>query len=94
MNLKENFERFFKTKLEDKKEQKHSKLTESQLNRFSNIAKVMAIKYPNAPLTLKEGYVWMGSKKVEPIETFLNRSSLQINEMVRSFAASGKRGLI
>ncbi len=94
MNLKENFERFFKTKLEDKKEQKHSKLTESQLNRFSNIAKVMAIKYPNAPLTLKEGYVWMGNKKVEPIESFLSKSGPTIQEEVRSFSNSGKKGLL
>lgn len=93
MNLKENYERFF-GKIPESQKQPKVILSESQKARFTNLSHSMRLKYPNAPLTLKEGYVWMGSKKVEPVETFLNRSSLQINEMVRSFAASGKRGLI
>ena len=93
MNLKENYERFF-GKITEKQKQTKVILSESQKARFTNLSQSMMLKYPNAPLTLKEGYVWMGSKKVEQVETFLNRSSLQINEMVRSFAASGKRGLI
>ncbi len=93
MNLKENYERFF-GKIPENEKQKQTILSESQKAKFTNLCQSMKFKYPNAPLTLKEGYVWMGSKKVEPVETFINRSALQINEMVRSFSASGKRGLI
>lgn len=93
MNLKENYERFF-GKMPEKQKEKKLVLTESQKARFTNLSHSMKLKYPNAPLTLKEGFVWMGSKKVEPIEIFLNRPALQINEMVRSFSMSNKKGLI
>ena len=93
MNLKENYERFF-GKIPETQKEKKTVLNESQKARFTNLSQSMRLKYPNAPLTLKEGYVWMGTKKLEPVEKFLTRSALQINEMVRSFSASGKRGLI
>ncbi len=54
----------------------------------------MARKYPNAPITLREGFVYLGYKKLESIEHFLKRSSLNINETVRSFSISGKKGLV
>ena len=102
-DLKANFERFFKTELKDKQslnESKQStkpkveKLTDEQKTRFSNLSRKLAINYPNAFLTIKEGFVWMGAKKVEPANVFLNRSAAVIQEMVRSFSNSGKPGLL
>jgi hypothetical protein len=94
MNLKENYERFFKDKLGNKPQIEKTKLDEKAKQRFSNLSKILSGKYPHAPMTLKEGFVWFGSKKVEKIETFLNKTSLQIQEEVRVFANSGKKGLL
>lgn len=94
MNLKENYERFFKQKLEEKKEVKSTKLTESEKVRFENLVKVLSRKYPAAPLSIREGHVFFGFKKIETTEKFFSRKSLQIQEMVRSFANSNKKGLI
>ena len=93
MNLGENYRRFFKEKLEDKKDENIS-LNESQMNRFANLSRSLAQKYPRAPLTLKNGFVWMGNKKVERADNCLKRSGLAIQEMVRVFSNSGKIGLI
>lgn len=93
MNLKENYERFF-GKIEPKREIEKTQLTEQQKQRFTNISKLCAQKYPHAPLTLKEGWVWIGSKKLENIEEFNKRSSINIQELVRSFQLSGKKGVI
>lgn len=90
--LKENYERFF-GKIEPKEIEKVN-LTEQQKQRFTNLSKLCSQKYPHAPLTLKEGWVWIGSKKLEPIEKFNKRSSINIQEMVRSFSVSGKKGLL
>jgi hypothetical protein len=93
MNLKENYERFF-GKINQEPKQTNKTLTSEQKTRFINLSHQLKLKYPNAPLTLKEGFVWMGNKKVEQADKFLNRSAMQIQEMVRSFSNSGKRGLI
>lgn len=93
MNLKENYERFF-GKIEESKQEKKVVLNEDQKQRFINLSKICAQKYPNAPLTLKEGYVWIGYKKLELYEKFMTRTSLNIQELVRSFSVSGKRGLV
>lgn len=93
MKLKENYERFF-GKIEPIKEETSQPLNESVKAKFSKIATLLAKKYPNAPLTIKEGFVWMGSKKVELAEKFLSRSSSNIHEMVRSFSNSQSRRLI
>lgn len=103
-DLKKNFERFFKTELKDKQNLNEStqpnrngkveRLTDEQKTRFSNISRKLAINYPNAFLTIKEGFIWMGAKKIEPANVFLNRSGVQIQEMVRSFSNSGKTGLL
>ena len=93
MDLKKNYERFFKQKLEENKTtQPKVKLTEEQKNRFANLSKNLGQRYPNAPLKIFEGNVWMANKKVEPVDKFLNRSALQIQEMVRSFSVSRKNG--
>lgn len=92
MSLKENYERFFGNLSEQKNN--NEKVSSNIKAKFSNVASVMAKKYPNAPLTLKEGYVWMGNKKVEPVTTFVNRNSLSIHEMVRSFSNSQSKKLI
>lgn len=89
----ENYERFFGAP-KIITEHKVVKLSEEQTNRLSNLSRSMALKYPNAPITLREGFVYFGYKKVEPVETFLNRSALTITEMVRSFSNSGKKGLV
>lgn len=93
MNLKQNYERFF-GKLETKTEIQKVKLTESEKQRFTELSKILSGKYPNAPLTIKEGNVWIGSKKIEPAQEFLKKTSLQIQEQVRAFSNSGKKGLI
>jgi hypothetical protein len=92
MSLKENYERFFGNLSEQ--QNNNEKVSSNVKAKFSNVANAMAKKYPNAPLTLKEGYVWMGNKKVEPAKTFMNRSSLSIHEMVRSFSNSQSKKLI
>lgn len=93
MNLKQNYERFF-GKIETKEQNSVKPLTESQKKKFVNLSRELARKYPNAPMTIKEGYVWIGSKKIEPASEYLNRPSLQIQEQVRSFSGSGKKGLL
>lgn len=93
MSLKNNYERFF-GKMSEKPISDVKVITEQQKQKFSNLSNLCAQKYPHAPLTLKEGYVWMGSKKVEPLEQFLSRSSLQIQEMVRSFSNSNSKRLL
>ena len=93
MNLKENYERFF-GRLETRKSEKIEKLSEEQKKKFMNLSRVLADKYPNAPMTIKEGYMWVGARKVEPANKFLNRTSLEIQEFVRSFSMSGKKGLL
>jgi hypothetical protein len=92
MSLKENYERFFGNLSEQKNN--NINVDGDVKSKFANIASAMAKKYPNAPLTLKEGYVWMGNKKVEPAKTFINRNSLSIHEMVRSFSNSQSKKLI
>lgn len=93
MDLKKNYERFF-GKMQKPEEKKTFVMNESQKNRFANISKTMAEKYPNAALTIKDGLVYVGYKKLEPVETFLLRSSVAIQETVRAFSASGKKGLL
>lgn len=93
MNLKENYERFF-GKIETKTEIQQAKLTESEKQRFVNLSKILSGKYPNAPLTIKEGNVWIGSKKIGSASEFLKKTSLQIQEQVRVFSNSGKKGLL
>jgi len=93
MNLKENYERFF-GKIETKTEVQKTTLTDSEKQRFTNLSKILSGKYPNAPLTIKEGNVWIGSKRVGPASEFLKKTSLQIQEQVRVFSNSGKKGLI
>lgn len=93
MNLKENYQRFF-GKLESKPEIEKTELTEAQKQRFSNLSKILSGKYPNAPMTIREGYVWFGNRKIKEVAKFLKKSSLQIQEQVRVFSNSGKKGLL
>ena len=93
MNLKENYERFFKTKLDEKTEPEKANLTSDQKQRFANLSKILSGKFPHAPMTIKEGFVWFGYKKIEKIEDFLKKTNVQIHEQVRSFSNSGKTGL-
>ena len=93
MNLKENYERFF-GKMSEHTEPVKQLLDKSTTQRFSNIASQLSMKYPNAPLTIKDGFVYMGFKKIEEANKFINRSNKQIHEMVRSFSNSNKRGLV
>lgn len=94
MNLKKNYERFFKQNLSEQKQIEKVNLDEKQKQRFANLSKILSGKYPHAPMTLKEGFVYFGSKKVERVETFLTKTSLQIQEAVRVFSNSGKKGLL
>ena len=93
MDLKKNYERLF-GKIKPLKTESTFVMTADNKKRFNNISMNMARKYPNAPITLKEGFVYLGYKKLEPIEDFLKRSSLNINETIRSFSVSGKKGLL
>lgn len=93
MNLKENYERFF-GKIEDKKIEKPIQLNEAMKQRFSNLSSALSMKYPNAPLTIKNGHVYVGYKKIEETTKFLSRSALNIQELVRSISNSGKKGLV
>jgi len=92
MNLKENYERFF-GKITKNPTEKIKPLSESQKVRFSNITKNLAIKFPNAPLTIQGGYVYAAGIKVELAETFLSKSNIQIQEQIRVISNSKKRGL-
>lgn len=91
--LQENYKRFFGN-IDKPKEKSFEKLNESDKSRFTTISKVCATKYPNAPLTIKEGYVWIGNKKYEPVSQFMKKTSLEIQEMVRSFSNSQSKRLI
>jgi hypothetical protein len=93
MDLKKNYERMF-GKIKPVKTETKTELTEAEKIKFNNISVGMARKFPNAPITLREGFVYLGYKKLEPIHDFLKRSSLNINETVRSFSLSGKKGLL
>jgi hypothetical protein len=93
MNLKENYERFF-GKMDEPEQKKNPIISEDVRGRFAYVATIMAKKYPNAPLTIKEGYVWMGGKKVEPAAEFVSRPSQTIHEMVRSFSNSQSKRLL
>lgn len=93
MNLQENYERFF-GKIKPAEDRKEITLDEAQKTRFNNISNMLAKKYPNAPLTIREGYVYIGYKKFQLVEDFLKRTSLNIQETVRSISVSGKKGLI
>ena len=88
MLLKEKYERLFRTKLTE-----NQQVLESN-TRFQNLAKICAQKYPNAPMTLKEGWVWLGGKKYEKFEDFMQKTSLQIQESVRSFSNSQSKRLL
>ena len=93
MNLKNNYERFF-GRIDESKEIEKVNLTEKDKQRFANLSKILSGKYPHAPMTLKEGWVWFGNKKIEKADTFLKKTSLQIQEQVRVFSNSGKKGLL
>lgn len=93
MNLKKNYERFFGT-INESTEVERADLTQDQKQRFTNLSKILSGKFPNAPMTIKEGYVWFGNKKIERADLFLKKTSLQIQEQVRVFSNSGKKGLI
>lgn len=94
MNLKKNYERYFGKIEESTKPNKEVVLNEGQMQRFSNLSSALGRKYPNAPLTIKNGYVYVGFKKLEEATKFLYRTSLNIQETVRSIANSGKKGLL
>ena len=87
-NLKENYERFFGKMSETKEPTKSVKLTEVQKKKWSDLNHILSKKYPNVPLTIREGYVYAGYKKLEPVNEFLTKSSLAIQEQVR--VLSGK----
>ena len=70
------------------------KLTEEQKTRFSNLARVCMNHFPNVPLTIKEGWVWIGRKKYENAESFLSKTSIQIQEKVRQESVNQARPLI
>lgn len=93
MDLKKNYERMF-GKIKPLKTESTFSMSIDDRKKFNKISMNMAKKYPNSPITLKEGYVYLGYKKLEPIKDFLNRTSLNINEIVRSFCVSGKKGLL
>tara|TARA_R110000868_G_scaffold320909_4_gene581928 strand:+ start:9332 stop:9613 length:282 start_codon:yes stop_codon:yes gene_type:complete len=93
MDLKKNYERLF-GKIKPLKTESNFVMTADNKKKFNTISTNMARKYPNAPITLREGFVYLGYKKLESIENFLKRSSLNINETVRSFSISGKKGLV
>ena len=82
MNFKENYERFFGS-MPITKDTKVQPLTEDQKYKWSTLNQILSKKYPNIPLTIREGYVYMAGKKTEPIESFLNKTSLAIQEQVR-----------
>lgn len=82
MNLKENYERFFGT-MPSTKQSKVQSLNEDQKYKWSTLNQILSKKYPNVPLTIREGYVYMAGKKSEPVESFLNKTSLAIQEQVR-----------
>lgn len=82
MNLKENYERFFGT-MPTTVQAKVQPLTEEQKLKWSTLNQILSKKYPNVPLTMREGYVYMAGKKTETVETFFNKSSLAIQEQVR-----------
>jgi len=93
MDLKKNYERLF-GKMKPVVKSEPFVMTEEQKKRFTNISGIIARKYPNAALTIKEGFVYVGYKKFEPIEKFLQRSSLNIQESIRTINLSGKKGLL
>jgi len=93
MDLKKNYERMF-GKIKPLEAESTFVMTQDNKKRFNNISVSLARKYPNAPITLREGFVYLGYKKLESIEDFLKRSSLNINETVRAFSVSGKKGLV
>ena len=82
MNLKENYERFFGS-MPNVEQKKVQPLTEDQKYKWSTLNQILSKKYPNVPLTMREGYVYIAGKKTEPIGTFLNKTSLAIQEQVR-----------
>lgn len=94
MNLKENYERFFKSKLNEEPKQEIKSSTIEQKQRFQKLVKICANRYPNAPITLKEGWVWLGGKKYQKFEDFMQKTSLQIQESVRSFSNSQSKRLL
>lgn len=91
--LSENYKRFFGTP-KPVKTKKKVQLSNEQKNRLNTLSRNLARKYPNAPITVKEDFVYFGYKKIEPVDSFLSRSALNITEMVRSFSLSGKKGLL
>lgn len=93
MDLKKNYERLFgKMKPVEKKED--FVLSEVQKTRFNNLSTILGKKYPNAALTIKEGFVYVGYKKFQTVEEFLKRTSLNIQETIRSISVAGKKGLL
>jgi len=93
MDLKENYKRFF-GEINQPKAEPITKLTAEQRQRFDNLSRTLALKYPNAPLTLREDWVYVGYKKLEKVQPFLTRSALQIQEQIRSISVSNKTGLL
>lgn len=93
MDLKANYERLF-GKIKQVEDKENFVMNEVQRKRFSNLSNILGKKYPNAALTIKEGYVFVGYKKFEDVEKFLSRTSLNIQETVRSISTSGKKGLL
>lgn len=93
MDLKKNYERMF-GKIKPLQDNKPFVMTEEHKKRFNTISGIIARKYPNAAITIKEGYVYVGYKKFETVEKFLQRSSLNIQESIRAISMSGKKGLL
>lgn len=83
MDLKKNYERFF-GKLPDTSKPKKNTLNENDRNKFDILSTMLGRKYPTVPLTIKENYVYIGLKKLEPFEDFIKRSSLNIQSLVKS----------
>jgi hypothetical protein len=86
MNLKENYERFFGKMSQTSQPTKSTTLTEDQKQKWLTLSNTLGRKYPNVPLTIREGFVYVGNKKFEDVVTFLSKSSLTIQEQVRSLS--------
>lgn len=81
MKLSENYKRFFGSLPTTPEPIKP--LTEDQKTKWGNMNHVLGTKFPNVPLTIHEGKVYAGGKKMGLASEYLDKPFRTIHEEIR-----------
>lgn len=86
MNLKENYNRFFGDPSKPVTETTKFKMNEVQTKKWIKLCEAFKKQFPSKQLQLNEGYVKVNGHVVEKIETFIDKNTSQIVNLLSNKA--------